>query len=134
MSKPRYKWWGYAKAVIRSYPELREELMDLQSQRTTRDITAVAGSNSLTRNTENAALKQLPPARQAEYDAISKAIEQTQRLRNGKDRLALIEKVYWKQSHTLEGAAYALGYSYDRAKQLHREFVRLVGFNRGLED
>lgn len=30
MSKPRYDWWGYAKAIIRRYPTLRAELQERQ--------------------------------------------------------------------------------------------------------
>lgn len=33
MSKPRYDWWGYAKAIIRRYPTLRAELQERQLPR-----------------------------------------------------------------------------------------------------
>lgn len=134
MSKPRYGWWSYAKHMVRVYPELKAEYQELQSQRITREIAAIPGAPAAPRPTENAALRQLSPAKQAEYDAVTKAIEATKLLKTGKERLAIIDMVFWKQSHTLDGAAYALGYSEVSAKRFHGDFLRLVGLYRGLMD
>ena len=134
MSKPRYIWWGYAKGMVRAYPELRAEYHERQNQKITREIAAAAVGTVTSRTTENTAIRQLPPAKQAEYDAVTKAVEATRRLKTGPERLSLIDMVYWKQSHTLDGAAYALGYSYENAKRFHGDFLRMVGLNRGLMD
>lgn len=134
MSKPRFGWWSYAKYMVRVYPERKKEYQDLQSQQITREISVVAGGSVASRSTENAALRQLSPAKQAEYDAVTKAIEATKLMRNGKERMALIDMVFLKQSHTLEGAAYALGYSDTSAVRFHGDFLRLVGLYRGLCD
>ena len=134
MSKPRYGWWSYAKYMVKVYPERREDYREQQSQRITRQIASLPGGTVAPRTTENTALRQLPPAKQAEYDAVEKAIEQTKLLKTGRERLALIDMVYWKQSHTLEGAAFVLGYSYENAKRFHGDFLRLVGLYRGLMD
>ena len=32
MSKPRYKWWGFAKAVIRAYPAHCDDLKAMREQ------------------------------------------------------------------------------------------------------
>lgn len=116
MSKPRYKWWGYAKWMVRVYPELKQELLDHQQNETALPISC------------------LPPAKRAIYEAVSKAIEQTEKLPTGKERMKLVSMVFWKQSHTLAGAGFALGYSYESARIFHGDFLRLVGFYRGLED
>ena len=134
VSKPRYGWWSYAKNLVRAYPELKQEYDALHAQRITTDTTRIPGSTSVSRSTESAALRQLPPARQADYDAVTKAIERTSKLRTGPERLKLIDMVFWKQSHTLDGAAYALGYSYENGRRFHQDFLRLVGLYRGLED
>ena len=134
MSKPRYGWWSYAKYMVRIYPERKAEYQERQSQRITREIAATLGGSAASRTTENAALRQLSPAKQAEYDAVTKAVEATRRSKTGEERLALIDMIFWKQSHTLDGAAYALGYSYDNAKLFQRDFLRLVGLYRGLMD
>lgn len=132
MSKPRFGWWAYAKNMVREYPQLQREYNQLHSPRITREFGAVAGGHGVSRSTETIALRKLPPSRQKEYDAVTKAIQTTQLLSSGPIRLKLIDMVYWKQSHTLDGAAYALNYSYIQAKRFHREFIYLVGVNRGL--
>ena len=134
MSKPRYGWWSYAKYMVRVYPELKKEYQARQGARITREISCVSGCTTTSRSTENTALRQLPPAKQAEYDAVTKAIEATKLMRNGKERMALIDMVFWKQSHTLDGASCALNYSYEQGQRFHRDFLRLVGISRGLED
>lgn len=135
MSKPRYHWWAYAKAIVRMYPQLKREYEALHTQRITGDPERVpGGKGGVSRAVEITALRQLPPARQREYDAVTQAIELTKRRQNGTDRLALIDLVFWKQSHTLEGAALKLHLSDTTAKRYHTEFIRLVGFCYGLED
>lgn len=134
MSKPRYIWWGYARNMVRQYPELKDEYQDRKEQRITKNFESTIKGTEASRSTENTALRQMSPAKQAEFDAVTKAVEATRRLKTGKERLALIDMVYWKQSHTLDGAAYALGYSYENAKRFHKDFMRLVGLYRGLMD
>ena len=134
MSKPRFGWWSYAKYMVRVYPERKKEYQDIQSQRITREITAVSGGTTASRSTENAALKQMSPAKQAEYDAVAKAIEATKLMYNGKEHLALINMVFWRKSHNIDGAAYALNYSTITGERFHRDFLRLVGLYRGLCD
>ena len=135
MSKPRYGWWSYAKYLTRAYPALKKEYDARHNQHITADYSRIpGGTGTASRSTEVAVLRQLPPARQADYDAVTKAIEQTKRLKTGQERLRLIDMVFWKQSHTLDGATYAIGYSESTGKEFHRDFLRLVGFNRGLED
>ena len=134
MSKPRYGWWSYAKYMVRVYPALRREYQELQSQRITQESSVVSGTAGITRTTENAALRQLSPAKQAEYDAVTKAIEATKILKNGKERLAIIDMVFWKKSHNIDGAAYVLNYSGISGERFHRDFLRLVGYYRGLCD
>ena len=107
----------------------------LHTQRITGDPERVpGGKGGVSRAVEITALRQLPPARQREYDAVTKAIELTKRRQNGADRLALIDLVFWKQNHNLESAALKLYLSDTTAKRYHTEFIRLVGFCYGLED
>lgn len=135
MSEPRYGWWSYAKHMVRQYPELKKAYDDLRNQYTTADTTRIPSrGGAASRSTEIVAMRALPPARQAEYEAVTKAIEQTKRFKNGADRLALIDLVFWKQTHNTEGAAMVIGYSESSSRRFHREFLYLVGINRGLED
>lgn len=134
MSKPRYGWWSYAKHMVRSYPALKREYDELRRQRITANVTGLPGTAGYSRSTESTALKQLPPARQKEYDAVAKAIEQTRRMHAGRERLAVIDMVLWRGTHNIDGAAMHLYISESTARRYHTEFIRLVGFCYGLED
>ena len=132
MSKPRYGWWSYAKHMVRKYPELKKEYDRLHTQRVTTDTTRIPGSG-LSRSAENTVLKQLPPGRQKEFDAVCKAIEMTRMMQTGKERLAVIDMVLWKGTHNIAGAAMKLYISEITATRYHGDFIRLVGFCYGLE-
>ena len=132
ISKPRYKWWSYIKAVIREYPAHRERLQAAQSTSTVASISGMPHSPNVSRQTEQAALKQLPQVEQKEYDAVKKAIEATERYKNGRERLYVIDLVFWKRTHTLEGAALMVPCSYKTARAWHGEFIRMVASCYGL--
>lgn len=132
MSKPRYKWWGYIKNVIRAYPGLKQEYEALHEQSVTSSMTGMPGGGGASRGTENVALKELPKPKQAEYDAVRQAVEGTKRLVSGNDRLKIIDLVFWKQSHTLQGAAMETHISYDTVRNYQWEFIMLVAYHKDL--
>lgn len=134
MSKPRYGWWGYVKYIIRQYPRRKADYDELHRQSITPTLSGMPGGSDISRKTETTAAKELPRVEQKEYDAVRRAVETTQRLKNGFERIEIINLVYWKKSHTLEGAAFKVGYSYDRVKQMNNEFIRLVAGYYGLLD
>lgn len=90
MSKPRYRWWGYAKAMLRAYPD---------------DVT------------------------QEERNAIEAAIQETMELADGKDRIKVVDLVFFKGTHKLAGAAMQIPCSIDTAQKYHADFIRKVGDN-----
>ena len=67
-----------------------------------------------------------------EMEAVRLAIEQTRALRNGEDRLRLIDLRYWSRTHTLPGACEACHVSTPTGLRWHREFIRAVAKNFGL--
>lgn len=134
MSKPRYKWWGYIKNVIRAYPSLKKEYEDLHEQSVTANMSGMPGSGSVSRGTEDIAIRELPYTRQREYEAVRRAIETMSLQPNGEIKLKIIDLVYWKRSHTLEGAGMRVGYEYKTARQINGEFIRLVAAKYGLLD
>lgn len=134
MSNPRYGWWGYAKYIIRVYPIRKQAYDALHEPSLEVNISGIPAGNQTSRTVENIAIRELPHTEQKEYEAVRQAIQATKHLSNGNERLRIMDMVYWKQSHSLSGAAQVVGYSYDRAKQLHREFVRLVAKYYGFLD
>ena len=57
---------------------------------------------------------------------VEAAIAATKRIPNGKWRCRMIEMVYFRQTHTLAGAAYACHISYGTARDWNGDFIRLV--------
>lgn len=115
MSKPRERWWGYARRIIRDYPALKRAHADLYAQ-------SVVG------------LRQLPEDDQKDFDAVSRAIEETELMADGRRHIDLISLVYWsKRKLLLKDAATKLHISEQTAKLWHRDFVRLVGKHRGFK-
>lgn len=83
------------------------------------------------------------PAREGKYIqgkaldermAVQRAIDQTMKMDNGQDRLRVVDLVFFKQTHTLEGAALMVPCSYDTAQKYHAQFIKLVAKNYGLLD
>lgn len=67
-----------------------------------------------------------------ERAAVLAAIAQTYRLPYAADRLKLIDAVFWRQTHTLAGAAMKIHVSERTAQEWHRQFIRMVATNFGL--
>ena len=134
MSKPREYWWSYAKAMIRAYPNLKRQYDELHKTQVTANMSGMPGGGGASRTVEQIAIRQLPPCKQREYDSVSKAISRTKLMQNGKERLAVIDLVLWRQTHTIEGAAMHLHISQAQAWRFHRDFIYLVGKYYGLAD
>ena len=69
-----------------------------------------------------------------EKEAVRAAIEQTKELENGDERIKFISMVFWKQTHTLAGAAMAIPCSERTARRWHTDFIKTVARNFGLLD
>lgn len=135
MSRTRYGWWAYVKDMIRRYPALSQEYADLHMQSITADYSGMPhGSGGETRTVENLAMRELPHNAQREYEAVRAAIARTKVLSNGTDRLKIIDLVFWRRSHTLEGAAASIPVSYRQAQRYHAEFILLVAQKFGFLD
>lgn len=70
-----------------------------------------------------------------ETRAVDTAIQDTQRLLDGADRMKVIQMVFLKKTHTLQGAALNVPCSYQTVKTWTQQFIRLVARNfecRGL--
>ena len=120
--------------MIRRYPSLKKEYHDLHMQSTVAQYSDMPRGGGDCRAVESLALRELPSNSQREYEAVRRAVEVTERYRNGADRLYVIDLVLWKRSHTLDGAALMVPCSWRSAAQWHGEFVRLVASFYGLMD
>lgn len=134
MSRPRYDWWPYVKGMIRRYPALRAELQELHTQAVTPGYSGISVRSMSGRSLEETVIRELPTTKQREYEAVRRAVEATERMSASRDRLRVIDLVFWKQSHTLEGAALTIPCSSRTARRYHSDFIKLVAAMYGLLD
>ncbi len=91
--------WRFVKYVIRAYPELLEA-------------------------------RPLNPEDNRHFEAVEKAVEWTKKLPSGPERLTLIALMYWRERPcSLRKAAQTVGYSYQHAAFVHRQFLYMVAAN-----
>jgi len=136
LSKPRHRWWGYVRNVIRAYPTLKEEYDELHNPMITAAYGGAGGARSsdIGNPTMKAAIRQLPSQEQREFEAVNAAVWVTERYPNGQQRIEIIRRMYWsKQQYSIGGAGELVGYGYTQARQIHREFVALVADYMGLK-
>ena len=123
------------KNVIRAYPELRERLLEAPETTVTARYGPQTRQNGAGgRPIECSAVQRLSSRDAEEYEAVNAAIRETARMSNGEARLAIIDLVYWKRSHTLAGAGMQVGYSYRHTQRVHEQFAYLVAENLGLKE
>ena len=132
MSRPRYGWWGYVKNVIRAFPELKREYNALHEQAVTANVSGLPGGGGAGRGVESIALRELPGPKQRDFDAVRNAVAITERMKTGRERLKMVDMVFWKGSHTLSGAAMAINISYETAVEYHRDFIMVTAYYKEL--
>lgn len=119
-------WRQEARRVIREYPELVRRARALHEAGMTPSYSGMPGGGAATRTTELVAMRQLSPPDQRKLDAVQKAIGTTARYSNGDLRLRVIDLLYWRRTHTMEGAACSVHVSVRTAQAWHGAFVELV--------
>lgn len=133
MSSPRYDWWPYVKGMIRRYPGLVEREKELHSTSLSPVLSGLPKPvNAVSDPTGSAAIRELPEINRKELMAVREAIEETQAMKTGKERLKMIRLVFWDRSHTVTGAAIQIPCSDRTAREWHRDFIYLVAQKYGL--
>ena len=122
----REDWWEYTKRIIRSYPALCRKAESVGDIPCTPAYGASGGHSGGGSPVERAVVDRLTDKEQRRYDAVRAAISETGRMKHGHQRMELIDRVYWKRSHTLYGAAMVCNSGEATAKRWNGRFVRLV--------
>ena len=128
MGKAKEPYWSYVKSIIREYPQLEKEMKKPLEQRMSISFEAGGGGGKIGNPPQDCVIHDLPPKKQRKYDAITNAILKT-RLKhpdNADERLKIIDLVYWKQSHTIEGAAMRIPCHRNAAGSWQGDFIKLV--------
>jgi len=128
VSNPREDWWYNAVRMVRNYPARKAEYDELHRAGLSAPISGMPGSSDVSRTTENIALRKMPPQKQREYDAVTRAIEITKLLPDGEKRLELIRRMYWGGKKLYIGQViYQIGIAQATGKRWHARFIRIVG-------
>ena len=122
----REDWWEYTKRIIRSYPALCRKAESVGDIPCTPAYGASGGHSGGGSPGERAVVDRLTDREQRRNDAGRAAISETEVMKHGRQRMELIDRVYWKRSHTLYGAAMCALVSERTAKRWSAEFVRTV--------
>lgn len=134
MSKPRDNWRPWVINVLRDYYLFKRIEKEAHSIRVTAQYNKGRGGGGTSRTTEQAALRSgLTRQQERELNAVEKAIKTTRRGSDGKIRMKVVELVYFRGTHTIEGAAQTVHVSYTTAWRWTDNFVRLVGKYLGCE-
>lgn len=135
MSKPKHRWWGYVRRMIRDYPKLKQSSEQIRTQSVTSNPSGMPRNSNMRRVTESIALRQLPHEDQKVLDAVNKAVDMMRTIHGGEEKLKLIKLMYWSPNNQpAKSAAIHLYISEITAKRWHGEFVRLVAKCYGFED
>lgn len=126
MGRRSNTWRAQARQAAYDYPGLRTALRDLQSMSITPSLSGMPGGGGEHRSTEDAALRQLPPDDQRRFDAVSQALSISEHLTSGLSRVRMIELVYFRRSHTVEGAAMQIPCSVQTAWTWNNDFLLLI--------
>ena len=136
MSKPRYYWWSYVRAMIRNYPVLKASLEELHEVKVTAayGLNGGGGSGGISRPTEQAAIRELPTTQQREYEAVKRALTYYADKSYGEDFLRFVSLYYWQQRGTIAAISRRMSYDPRYIREWNRNFVRAVAKNYGLMD
>lgn len=74
-----------------------------------------------------------PDGKEFENQAVRAAMEHTQNMDNGPDRMRVVSMVFFEKTHTLAGAALAIPCGYETAKRWQQDFIREVARNFSCE-
>lgn len=71
-------------------------------------------------------MRELPEINRKEMDAVREAIEETQTMRDGSERMRMIKMAFWSGKNTLDMIALRCHISYRTAIRWHSQFIKLV--------
>ena len=132
MSTYKYWWRPNLERALKEYPSMRERKAELQSSPLTPNYNPMPSGNSPSRTTENLAARQLPEEEERWLDAIEKAIEDVRKQADGDAVMGLVSCIYFKKTHTLNGAAALHHMSESTAKRRVGRFLIAVAKHKGL--
>lgn len=120
-------WRSEARAALRAYPKIKRKQNDLIEQQITPVYGGAAVQHSASRVTENVALRSNLTEREENIiSAVEFALQMQSRYYNAEARMKMIQLVYYKRTHTMQGAALEVGYNINTVKAWNTEVLTAV--------
>lgn len=119
-------WRGEARRALREYPRIKRRQAENEAT-----ITPVYGGaavqHSASRTTENVALRSTLTEREENIvSAVEFMLSMQRRYQNGAERVRMVELVYFRHTHTIDGAADVVHYSADALWRWNTEILTAV--------
>lgn len=92
----------------------------------TPQMTGMPRAGGEHRTVEDVALRQLPPDEQLRFDAVEYALRTMKLFRSRDKRLAMVDMVYFRRTHTVFGAAVHLEVSSAATDRWNTEFLLAI--------
>ncbi len=131
MSHYRHWWYPNISRALKAYPSLIAKKDEIQRLNIIAKYSGEPSGGGASRSTEEIAIRDLPPAEAALVDAIGSALDEISRRRDGDYIVRLIDLVYFRQTHTIQGAAAVLNMSEKTARRRHGDFIILTARKLG---
>ena len=119
-------WRSEARTALRLYPKLKRRQNENDMQ-----ITPVYGGaavqHSASRTTENVALRSTLTEREENIiSAVEFMVAMQSRYYNAEARMKMLSLVYFRRTHTMQGAAMEVGYNINTVKSWNTEMLTAV--------
>lgn len=119
-------WRAEARRALRDYPRIKRRQADNEMQ-----ITPVYGGaavqHSASRTTENVALRSTLTEREENViSAVEFMVAMQSRYYNAEARMKMLSLVYFRRTHTMQGAAMEVGYNINTVKSWNTEMLTAV--------
>lgn len=113
-----------ARNALRAYPKITKRQKE---PRITPEYGGVVVQHEASRTTENIALSaSLTEAEENIITAVEFALQMQLRCYNGADRMKMVQLVYFRKTHTLQGAAQEVGYNVNTVRSWNAELLSSV--------
>ena len=120
-------WRSEARKALREYPRIKKRQNALTSQQITPVYGGAAVQHSASRVTEDVALRSALTEREENIvSAVEFAMQMQSAYYNGEARLKMISIVYFKRTHTMQGASMECGYSIETVWKWNTEVLAAV--------
>lgn len=120
-------WRSEARAALKAYPRIKRKQNEMTGQQITPRYDGTVVQHGVSRVTEDVALvPKLTEWEERVISAVEFAMRMQSRYYNADARMKMLSLVYFRRTHTLQGAAIEVGYNINTVKAWNTEILSAV--------